>query len=117
MLIRERLFKPATAHVLMVSFLLGGIGALMIGLQQSLKAAEESIRPALKVVVFIQPAVSDQAAAQWAGALRLTDPEIASVSYISRQEALVKAQGNPVLVKSLLLLPENPFPASAVILY
>jgi hypothetical protein len=117
MQIRSRLLKPANAHVLMVSFLLGGMGALVTGLQQSLKAAEDSIRPSLKVVVFIQPRIADQAAAQWARTLPSSDPEIASVSFISRQDALQNAQGNPALAKSLLLLPENPFPASAVILY
>jgi cell division protein FtsX len=117
MQIRHRLLRPAMAHVLMVSFLLGGVGALLIGLQQSLKSAEESIRPALRVVVFIQPTVNDTAAAQWAQALPSMDPEIASVAFISRAEALVNAQGNPALVKSLLLLRDNPFPASAVIYY
>src|ERR1035437_10285254 len=101
MQIRACLFRPAMAHVLMVSFLLGGVGALLIGLQQSLKSAEGSIRPALKVVIFIQPTVNDTAAAQWVQALLLTDPEILSVSFVSRAEALVSAQGNPALVKSL----------------
>ena len=50
MQIYKRLFKPANAHVLMVSFLLGGVGALMIGLQQSLKTAEDTIRPALHII-------------------------------------------------------------------
>ncbi len=117
MLIRERLLKPANVHVLMVSFLLGGIGAILIGLQQSLKTAEETIRPALKVVVFIQPAVTDENAKKWAGSLAASDSEIASVAYISRQEALEKSQGNPALAKSLILLHENPLPASVVLLY
>src|ERR1039457_4626376 len=108
MLIRERLFKPATAHVLMVSFLLGGIGALLIGLQQSLKTAEESIRPALKVVVFMQQNVTDENVKKWSDSLLSLDPELVSVAYISRQEALQKSQGNPALAKSLILLRDNP---------
>ncbi len=117
MLIRKRLFKPANAHVLMVSFLLGGIGALLIGLQQSLKAAEESIRPALKVVVFIQPNITDENVKKWSDSLLSLDPELASVAYISRQEALQKSQGNPALAKSLILLRDNPLPASVVLFY
>ena len=46
----------------MMSFLLGGMGALLIGLQQSLKTVEASIRPSLKVAVFIQDNVRDAAA-------------------------------------------------------
>jgi cell division protein FtsX len=114
---REQFFKPANAHVLMVSFLLGGIGALLIGLQQTLRTAEESIRPALKAVIFIQSNVTDDNAKKWADSLVLVDPEIQSATFISRQEALHAAQGNPALAKSLLLLRDNPFPASVVLLY
>jgi cell division protein FtsX len=117
MLIRGRLFKPANAHVLMVSFLLGGVGALLIGLQQSLKTAEDSIRPALQVVVFIQPTLSDDDSKKWATTLQSMDPDLESVTYISRQDALLKAQGNPALAKSLILLHNNPFPASVVLQY
>jgi cell division protein FtsX len=115
--IRQRLLTTANAHVLMVAFLFGGMGSLVLGLQQVLKAAEASVRPELKVAVFIQPNVNDADAAAWARALPAADPEIASVDFVSRAEALQKAQGNPALVKSLLLLRENPFPASAVIQY
>src|ERR1700687_5659127 len=115
MLIRMRLLKPANAHVLMVSFLLGGVGALLMGLQQSLKTAEESIRAALKVVAFIPSSVSDADAKKWADSLPSLDNELESVAYISRQEALEKAQGNPALAKSLLLLHDNPLPASVVL--
>jgi len=112
---RLSLFKSANAHVLMVSFLLGGIGALLIGLQQSLKSAEESIRPALKVVIFIPSSVSEDVARKWSGTLTSMDPELESSTYISRQEALEKAQANPALTKSLILLHENPLPASVVL--
>src|SRR5882724_11822222 len=115
--IRAHFFRPANAHVLMVSFLLGGIGALLIGLQQSLRTAEDSIRPALKVVALIQPTVTDENAKKWSDGLQAADPEIASVAFISRQEALTRAQGNPALAKSLLLLRDNPLPPSVVLLY
>src|SRR5258708_30435151 len=115
MAIRAQLFKPANAHVLMVSFLLGGIGALLIGLEQSLKTAEEAISPALKVVVFVQPTFPEEKAKKWADTLAIADPEVQSATYISRQEALDKAQGTPALAKSLLLLRDNPFPASIVL--
>jgi len=115
--IRTKLFKPANAHVLMVSFLLGGIGALLIGMQQALKTAEESIRPSLKAVVFIQAGIPDQQAAKWANTLPAADPEIDSITFVSRDEALKNAQGNPSLIKSLILLRENPFPSSVIIRY
>jgi cell division protein FtsX len=117
MQIRTKLFTATNAHVLMVTFLLGGTGALMIGLQQSLHTVEQAIRPELNVAVFVQPNVTDQDAAQWARTLQTTDPEIASVKFVSRDEALQKAQGNPALVKSLLLLRDNPFPASVLLQY
>ena len=101
----------------MLSFLLCGAGAMIIGLQQALKAAEDYLRPALKVVVFLPSTVTDADGALWAGRLPAADPEIESVSFISRQEALQKAQGNPALAKSLILLRENPFPASVVLRY
>jgi cell division protein FtsX len=113
--IRHRLLTTTNAHVLMVTFLFGGMGALILGLQQSLKVAEASIRPELKVAVFIQTDVNDADAAAWARGLPAADPEIASVTFVSRAEALQKAQGDPALVKSLLLLRENPFPASVII--
>jgi len=101
----------------MVSFILGGVGALMIGLQQSLRTAEQAIRPELNVAVILQAGVTDQDAALWARGLLSTDPEIAAVNFVSREQALQKAQGNPALVKSLLLLRENPFPASVILTY
>src|SRR5437870_2814360 len=117
MIIRERLFKPANAHVLMVSFLLGGLGALLIGLQQSLRTAEESIRPNLKVVVFVNPSLPEANAKKWADTLTTADPEIEAATFISRQEALARAQGNPTLSKSLMLLRDNPFPPAVVLLF
>jgi hypothetical protein len=113
----KHFFQPANAHVLMVSFLLGGVGALLVGLQQSLKNAEASIRPALKVVVFVQSAVTDADAETWSHSLPSLDPEIESVTFISRQAALEKAQMSPALAKSLVLLRDNPFPSSVMIHY
>ena len=117
MTIRAQLFKPANAHILMVSFLLGAIGALLIGLQQSLKTAEESIRPNLRVVLFLRPDLQQENAQKWVETLPTADPEIESAVYISPQEALDRAQSNPTMAKSLILLWDNPFPASVVLLY
>ena len=117
MQIRKRFLNAANAHVLMVSFLLGGVGALLIGLQQSLATAESSIRPALKVAVFIQDNVPDADAQKWTQTLMTLDPELESVTYVSRQDALQKAQANPALAKSLLFLRSNPFPATVVLRY
>ncbi len=101
----------------MVSFLLGGVGALFIGLQQSLKAAEESIRPALKVAVFVQDNVSDEDARKWAASLPAQDAELESAEFVSRKDAFQKALETSTLSKSLLLLRENPFPATVLLHY
>ncbi len=114
-MIRKELFKPTTAHVLMLSFLLGGMGVFFLGLQESLKKMEDNIRPSLKVIVFFQPALSEDDAKTWVSGLPAQDTALESVAYISRQEALERAQGNPALVKSLLLLRDNPLPATALL--
>jgi septal ring factor EnvC (AmiA/AmiB activator) len=115
--IRSRLFSFGNAQALVLSALLCSVGVFILGLHRSLKATEASLRSDLKVVVLLQANVSDQDAAAWAQHLSSTDSEIESVSYVSRAEALQKAQENPALTKSLLLLRENPFPASAILHY
>ncbi len=117
MMNRKQLFQASTAHVLVVSFLLAGMGIILIGLQDSLKKAESSLRQSLKVVVFIQSNISDDLAKVWAETLPSQDPAIESAVFISRQEALAKAQGNPALVKSLILLRDNPLPATVLLRY
>src|SRR4051812_2995875 len=115
--VRARLINPVSAHVLMVSFLLGGMGALLMGLQQSLKTVEEAVRSDLKVVLSLQPTLSDAEAETWVSTLNGLDPEIASIEFISKAKAIQQAQGNPILAKSLMLLPNNPFPASVLLRY
>ncbi len=117
MINRKQLINVQTVHVLMLSFLMGGMGSVMVGLQDSLKMAELSVRSNLKVIVFIQQSVKDEIAKQWSESLPAQDAEIESVDFVSRQEALEKAQENPALVKSLILLRENPLPSTAIVRY
>jgi cell division protein FtsX len=104
-------------RMLFISFLVAGGGALCAGVQQSLRIAEEMARSSLKVAVFLSPALTDAEGEQWVKTLPNIDPAIESAEYISRDEALKRAQQNPMLGRSLLLLRKNPFPASVVIRY
>jgi len=110
-------FDRTSAHILIGSFLFAGIAALLVGIQQSLQKAEASIRPALKVLVFVQPNYPDDDARRWVDSLAGQDASIESTLFVSREEALAKAQANPALAKSLMLLNDNPFPASVFIRY
>jgi len=117
MKIRSLFFKPTNAHVLMLSFLLGVTSALLFGLQQALGSAENSVRPALAVAVLLQSTVTDDQARTLLTEAKSRDPEVLSVLYVSKAEALQEASKDPALSKSLMLLKENPLPASLIIRY
>jgi cell division protein FtsX len=117
MMIYKKIFTPARAHVLMLSFFMGGAAAFVAGAQESLFFVESSIQPNLKVLLFLQPTVDEAAAKTWVNALSDNDPQVESAIFVSREETLEKAQGNPALVKSLMLLRENPFPSSVLLRY
>lgn len=114
-MIRQQLFSLHSFQVLMLSLLLGTSAMVLLGVRDSLGIAERSIQDNLKVVVLIQTQLSDDLARKWAEGLPTQDSEIESVTFISKAEALQKAQEDPALVKSLILLRDNPLPASAVI--
>lgn len=115
--IRQHVMTMHTLHLILLCFLLGTAAVFVVGVLDTLQIAETFIRQNLKVVVLIQPAVADDAAKKWADGLLTQDPEIESVTFVSKAEALEKAQGNPALVKSLILLRENPLPSSVIIRY
>lgn len=117
MKIRQHILSPLFIHVLMLSFLVSVGAVLASGALGSLRLAENAVRGSLKVVLLLQPDTADDAAKQWADTLVTQDAEIESVSFISKAEALEKAQSNPALVKSLILLRENPLPSSVIIRY
>jgi hypothetical protein len=109
------LWRTYSAHVLMVAFLVGLFGAVLIGVQQSLASAESSLDASLSAVVFLQSTISDAEAGSLQETLRAQDPEIRSAEYLSRAQAYEEAMKNPALAKSLSLLKSNPLPPSITI--
>lgn len=105
------------SRLIMLSFFLGIGTALLVGGQQALSKAEESIRKSLYVSIFLQTTVSDVQAQACAEQLRKNDTAITALSYTSKAQALQDATKDPALAKSLVLLKENPFPASYIIRY
>ncbi len=117
MTLRNFLFRPTSAQVLLVTFFMGTLAALVIGLEQTLHSAEDSIRPLLVVSTFLQAGVSEDQAKAWGETLRRKDAEIQSLAFISKDQALQEAQKDPALAKSLMILKDNPLPASFLIHY
>lgn len=101
----------------MVSFLLGLTSALLLGVERSLASAQNKLRESLVAAVFFQASLSDDEAQKISDSLTTIDPAINSVRFISRQEALMDAQNDPALSRSIVILKENPLPASAVLTY
>src|SRR5579872_1948515 len=111
---RTLLFRPHSAHVLIMTFFMGIAAALVFGLEQTLKSAEDSIKQPLLVSIFMQSSFQDDQAQKWGEKLRAMDPEIQDLNFISRDQALLEAQKDMALAKSLMILKENPLPASFV---
>ena len=114
---RTLLFRPNSVHVLLMTFFMGITAALVFGLEQTLKSAEDSIKQPLLVSVFMQSSFQDDQAQKWGDQLRLKDPEIQNLNFISKAQALQEAQKDTALAKSLMILKENPLPASFVLRY
>lgn len=112
MVIRKLGFRAFQGHVLGVTFLVGLLATFLMGSQESLSKAEESVKSSLGVLVFLQTALSDGQAKEWGDALRKRDPEIESYTFISKDQAYQEALKDPAVSKSLMLLKENPLPAS-----
>jgi cell division protein FtsX len=113
----KRFWRAYNSHVLIVAFLIGLFGALLVGLQQTLASAEESVKSALMVVVFLQNGLSAQDADAWVAKARGDDAEILSAEYTSKEAAYQAAMKDPKLAKSLQLLKANPLPASFAVRY
>lgn len=114
---RTLLFRPNSAQVLIMTFLMGIAAALVIGLEQTLKSAEDSIKQPLLVSIFMQSSFQDNQAQKWGADLRAKDPEIQGLTFISRDQALQEAEKDAALAKSLMILKENPLPSSFVLRY
>ena len=115
--IRQAVFQPERAHVFMISFLLGLTAALLLGIDRVLASAEESLRSQLAVAVFFQSSEPDEAARRISESLRGRDSAIESAQFISKQAALQDAQQDPALARSLMVLKDNPLPASTILRY
>ena len=115
--IKDYLRRAFNGHVLIVTFVMGLFATVMIGLQQSLANAESQVKNSLAVLVFLQTTVPDAEASQMAQRIKTQDPDILSIMYISKDQAYQDALKDPGLAKSLLLLKNNPLPASLVIRY
>jgi len=101
----------------MLSFLLGVTSALLLGLQQTLGSAENAVKRSMAVAVLLSGSVNDAQATALLNSLKARDPEIESAVYMSKADALQEASKDPALAKSLMLLKENPLPASFVLRY
>lgn len=105
------------AHIALVSFLLGLLAALVVGIDRSLALAESTIRPSLDVTVFLQSSLPEDVAKGLGDQLKAKDPAIESFTYISREQAARDAGQDPMLAKSMMILKENPFPSAYVFHY
>ena len=110
-------WRPGHLHVLITSFVIGLFASVLIGLQQALAKAEASVKNSLSAVVFLQDAVPDRALAALADTFKAQDPEIVSITFTSKDQALQEAMKDPHLAKSLMLLKANPLPASFQLRY
>lgn len=115
--IKQALMLPTTGHVFMVAFLLGMGAALLAGMDRSLAVAEDAQRRQLAAVLFFQANASDPETQKLANALPSQDSSIVSVQYLSKQSALDNAQRDPAFSRSLVILKENPLPASVTVRY
>jgi cell division protein FtsX len=109
---RYILFRPSSAHTLLLSFLLAAVAALLLGLQQVLLTGERGLLGEMAAVVFLQTSVTDEEAKALEASFKERDPEIQSLILVSKESALQEAQQDPALAKSLMVLKENPLPAS-----
>jgi len=107
--------EPSKGHVLMISLLFGLAGALMVGIQQALSEARAVLRSDLKMQAFLAVAPTDQDATKLSRAIQSADPAIQAITYQSKEQAFQEASKDPLFSKSLLLLKENPLPASFTI--
>src|SRR5579872_1409837 len=114
---RTLLIRPNSAHVLLMAFFMSIAAALVFGLEQTLKSAEDSIKQSLLVSVFMQSSLSDEQAQKWGSQLQTKDSEIQNVNFISKDQALQEAQKDPSLARSLMILKENPLPSTFVLRY
>ena len=96
---------------------LGGFAALVCAAAGGIAQAQDRISATLPVAIFFQPTLTDEATRQAADLLKKEDPAVQQVTYLSREQAYSEAGKDPLLERSLMLLQNNPFPATAEVHY
>jgi hypothetical protein len=109
------LWRSFDSNVLLAAFFVGLFAALLLGIQQSLMQAELTLKPSLFVMVYLQSTLPDGAAQKWGESLKAADPEVLSFSWTSKEQAYQQALKDPLMAKPLMLLRDNPLPASYLV--
>jgi hypothetical protein len=117
MKIAGSLFRFAHVHIFIVSFLLTFSVACFLGFHQALSAARDGFRESLQLSAFLQPTILDADGQKIADSIKAGDPEVQSVAFVSKAQALELAQKDPFLAKSLMLLKDNPLTGEVQVHY
>jgi len=115
MRLTRHLLRFANLHIFLVSFFLALAATALLGLEQMLGATESTLRDSMNVTAFLQPAVSDEDGQKVADAIKADDAQVESAQFTGRNAALARAQQDPLLSKSLMLLKDNPLPGFVTI--
>jgi cell division transport system permease protein len=105
-----RYFAPALASISLVLIVGGSMGVLAFAGYQLLQA---QTRDASVLTVYLID--SDRASVDGLMSRLKSDQRVGSVTYVSKQEALVSAQQHPELAQLADFSGSNPFPASLVV--
>ena len=99
------------------AFLVTLLAVFLVEAYQRLGFEARHQKDGLAVVVFLQTSLTDAQAQAWVEQLHQQDKEIESLVLTTKEQAYKKAAEDPTLAKSLLLLKENPQPATVVVRY
>jgi len=84
---------------------------------RGLDQAQAQVLETLPVAVFFQANAPDEQTRTLAESLKARDSAIERVTYVSRAQAYAEASNDPLLARSLMLLHDNPFSATAEVQY
>src|SRR5579863_9688733 len=104
-------------HVAMASFFIGLGAVVWLGVQQAICEALSEIRSSMIVTAFLAPTLTDADATKLEKSLQEADPAIRTLTYTSREVAYQQAMKDPALSRSLMVLKQNPLPASFTLQY
>jgi|GEM_PF-3336394 len=100
-----------------VAAAVGGLSVLACVASSGLDNAQERVLSGLPVVVFFQSNLPEDQTHALSDSLISKDNAIEQITYISREQAYADASKDPLLNRSLMLLHDNPFSATAEIHY